>query len=84
MFFQDKSSMWSRTAHVLVILCFVTAPLHFMVHRRHFLQGALLCISFGVFLFALLVAVLRKPRDAPLALCAFLAWFIHGLETAAI
>jgi len=76
--------MWSRAAYVLVIVCFVTVPLHFVVHRRHFLQGALAYFSLAVFLFALVVAVLHRPRDARLGICAFLAWLIHGVTTPSI
>ena len=76
--------MWSKAAYLLVIVCFVTIPLHFVVHRRHFLQSGLAYFSLAVFLFALLVAFLHRPRDARLGICAFLAWLIHGVATPSI
>jgi hypothetical protein len=79
-----SSSKFARVAYVLLILSFVTVPIHFLVERRSILQGALLAASGGVFVFGLLVALLVKPRDVRLVVYALLAWIIHGVVIPAI
>jgi hypothetical protein len=79
-----SSSKFVRAAYVLVILSFLTLPIHFLVDRRSVLQGALLAASTVVFVFSLAAAIMSKPRDVRLAVFALLAWIIHGAVIPAI
>jgi hypothetical protein len=65
--------------YVLVLLCFVTVPIHFFVDRRSSVQIILMVVSGAVFLFSLIVALIRRPRDMRLILLALIAWIAHGV-----
>ncbi len=67
-----------RAAYLLVVLSFVTAPVHLFADRRHPVQSVLLIGSEVIFLFGLLIAIFRRPRDWRLAVYAFAACVIHG------
>ncbi len=79
MFFRGLSpSILVRAAYLLVLLSFVTTPVHFLTDRRNPLQDGLLIASEGIFLFGLFVAIFRKPRDWRLAVYALAACILHG------
>jgi hypothetical protein len=79
MFFRGLSpSILVRAAYLLVLLSFVTSPVHLLTDRRNPLQDVLLIASAGIFLFGLLVAIFRKPRDWRLGVYALVACVIHG------
>jgi len=77
MFFRGiSSSPWSRAAYLLVILCFVTVPIHF-ISQSHFLDRTLIYFSAGVFVFSLLVAIIHSPKDVRLGFYGCLACLLH-------
>jgi len=77
MFFRGiSSSPWPRAAYLLVILCFLTVPVHF-INQSHFLDRTLICLSAGVFVFSLLVAVFHSLKDARLGFYGCLACLLH-------
>lgn len=79
MFFRNLGSPWSRAAYLLTILCFLSAPLHFL-DLNHPVKRTLVYFSTGVFLFSLLVAMLNRPRDVRLVFYGFCAWIIHAIQ----
>jgi hypothetical protein len=77
MFFRGISpSPLLRAAYLLVVLCFVTVPLEFLV-QNELMHAALSYLCAGVFLFGLLLGVFQKPRDARPGFYAFVALLIH-------
>ncbi len=63
---------------MLVLVSFVTTPLHFFADPRSSLQEVLLIGSELIFLFGLMVGVFRTPRAWRLVAYALVAGLTHG------
>jgi len=70
-----------RFSYLLVLLCWLSAPLHLILRIRSDMHELMLWGCGGVLVFAFITALCVRPRDFIPALCAFLGLVLHGALT---